>query len=148
MTTSSQRLNLLRRLLMEGKNSTQEDLREGLAEAGFDVNQSTISRDLNKLGAMKGKDSKGRVTYKLSESAPEAPSVVQSIGNLIIDFTYNDAMIVILTTPGSASLVARHLDMIKPGNILGTIAGDDTIFVAPARGISIPKTIQAIKDSF
>lgn len=148
MTTVTQRLGLLRRLLLDGKNSTQEELREGLVKEGFDVNQSTISRDLRKIGAIKALDSKGRTIYKLSDSAPDSPGVVQSISNMVLEFNYNDSMIVIHTTPGSASLVARHLDMVKPGNILGTIAGDDTIFVAAARGIAVSKTIEAIKDSF
>ena len=57
-------------------------------------------------------------------------------------------MIVIQTSPGSASLVARHLDMNKPADILGTIAGDDTIFVAPSKDFSIKQTISAIRESF
>ena len=57
-------------------------------------------------------------------------------------------MIVIHTSPGSASLVARHLDINRPGGILGTIAGDDTIFVAPGKDISIKQTIAAIRESF
>lgn len=144
----SDRLNALRKLLQSGKNSTQEELREMLESMGHDVNQSTISRDLRKIGAIKGTDNKGRTVYRLSESASEVTFVSQSMPDLITSITHNDSMIVIHTTPGSASLVARHLDINRPANILGTIAGDDTIFVAPSRDFSIKHTITAIKDSF
>lgn len=143
----SERLNVLKKILESGKNSSQEDIREILEAKGHDVNQSTISRDLKKLGAIKGTDSKGRTTYRLSENASESSFVAQSLSDLILDINHNDSMIVISTTPGSASLVARQLDIGKPAGILGTIAGDDTIFVAPSKEISIKQTIQAIRQS-
>ena len=142
------RFNILRKLLESGKSSTQEELREVLEQKGFDVNQSTISRDLKKLNAIKGTDSKGRTVYRLSENSAETSFVSQSVPDLITNISHNDSMIVIHTSPGSASLVARHLDMNRPANILGTIAGDDTIFVAPSKEYSIKQTIAAIRESF
>jgi transcriptional regulator of arginine metabolism len=144
----SERLNALRKILESGKSSTQEELRDMLEAKGHDVNQSTISRDLRKIGAIKGTDNKSRTVYRLSEMSSESNFVGQSIGDLILNITHNDSMIVIQTSPGSASLVARHLDINKPADILGTIAGDDTIFVAPSREHSIKQTILAIRDSF
>ncbi len=144
----SERLNALRKILESGKNSTQEELRDMLEAKGHDVNQSTISRDLRKIGAIKGTDNKSRTVYRLSELSSESNFVGQSIGDLILNITHNDSMIVIQTSPGSASLVARHLDINRPADILGTIAGDDTIFVAPSKEHSIKQTILAIRDSF
>lgn len=143
----SERLNVLKKILESGKNSTQEDIREMLEAKGFDVNQSTISRDLKKLGSIKGTDSKGRTTYRLSDTSNETSFLAQSMTDLILDITHNDSLIVIQTTPGSASLVARQLDINKPAGILGTIAGDDTIFVAPSKEVSIKQTITAIRNS-
>ena len=144
----SERLNALRKILESGKNSTQEELRDMLEAKGHNVNQSTISRDLRKIGAIKGTDNKGRTVYRLSDISQESTFVAQSVGDLILNITHNDSMIVIQTSPGSASLVARHLDMNKPADILGTIAGDDTIFVAPSKDFSIKQTITAIRESF
>jgi transcriptional regulator of arginine metabolism len=144
----SERLNALRKILESGKNSTQEELRDMLEAKGHDVNQSTISRDLRKIGAIKGTDNKSRTVYRLSELSSESNFVGQSIGDLILNINHNDSMIVIQTSPGSASLVARHLDINRPADILGTIAGDDTIFVAPSKEHSIKQTILAIRDSF
>ncbi len=143
----SERLNVLKKILESGKNSSQEEIREMLEAKGHDVNQSTISRDLKKLGAIKGTDNKGRTTYRLSEIVLEANFVAQSLGDLILNITHNDSLIVIQTTPGSASLIARQLDIARPAGILGTIAGDDTIFIAPSKEISIKQTIAAIRNS-
>lgn len=142
-----ERLNALRKILESGKNSTQEEIRDMLEEKGFDVNQSTISRDLRKVGAIKATDSKGRTVYRLSQVVSETNFVAQSLGDLILSITNNDSLIVIQTTPGSASLIARHLDINRPAAILGTIAGDDTIFVAPSKEQSIKHTINAIRES-
>jgi transcriptional regulator of arginine metabolism len=144
----SERLNALRKILESGKSSTQEELRDMLEAKGHDVNQSTISRDLRKIGAIKGTDNKSRTVYRLSELSSESNFVGQSIGDLILNITHNDSMIVIQTSPGSASLVARHLDINRPADILGTIAGDDTIFVAPSKSHSIKETIAGIRESF
>lgn len=149
MTLSvSERLSALRKILESGKNSTQDEIRDMLESKGHDVNQSTISRDLRKIGAIKGTDSKGRTVYRLSGNAVESTFVSQTVPELITNISHNDSMIVIHTSPGSASLVARHLDLNRPAGILGTIAGDDTIFVAPSKDISIKQTIAAIRESF
>jgi transcriptional regulator of arginine metabolism len=138
-------LNALRKLLATGDSSTQEDLVEALHSQKYSVTQSTISRDLRRLGAIKAQDSSGRTVYRLPDD-PSVASFVPSPGlkGLLIDIQHNGAMIVLHTTPGSASLVARHLDQTKPEGILGTIAGDDTIFVVPASMKKIIETVQAI----
>ena len=144
----TERFELLRKILESGKNSTQEEIRATLEAKGHDVNQSTISRDLRKLGAIKGTDTKGRTIYRLSEKNVEPSFVTQSLSDLILTITHNNSLIVIQTTPGSASLIARHLDVFRPADILGTIAGDDTIFVAPSKDFSIKHTISSIRESF
>ncbi len=65
LNESSKRLNALKHLLSEGANSTQEDLVVALNKQKFTVTQSTISRDLVKLGATRSRDAKGRIIYKL-----------------------------------------------------------------------------------
>ncbi len=139
---------MIRQLLSAEKSSTQEELRDELERKGYDVNQSTISRDLRRMGAIKVIDQKGRTVYKLSEESGEKTLMGGSVPDLILSIEHNENMIVISTTPGSASLVARHLDISKPKGILGTIAGDDTIFVVPQKVKNIDLTLQAIKDSF
>ncbi len=141
------RLIALRKLLESREAGTQEELCDGLGKQGFEVTQSTVSRALRKLGAVKAIDESGRTVYRLQEDAFAPPPVQTALSDLIQDVLTNDSIIVIRTSPGSASLVARHLDHYRPGKILGTIAGDDTIFVAPSSIRAIRSTIEAIKES-
>lgn len=124
------RLEALRQLLQDGELSTQEELCSKLEKLDFATTQSTVSRDLRKLGAVKGVDAEGQTVYQLPQEM-DAP-IPQTMPELVRSIETNGSLIVIRTTVGSASLVARQLDRITPGGILGTIAGDDTIFVAPA----------------
>lgn len=145
-TDSRARLNALRKLLVEGEISTQEELAEELARQKYQVTQSTISRDLRKLGAIKTFDPAGQIVYRLPDDVM-MPSVSKAgLKGLLIDIQHNGIMIVIHTTIGSASLVARHLDQVKPEGIIGTMAGDDTIFVAPASIKKIEQTVKAIME--
>lgn len=140
------RLQALRRLLDKEESSTQEELREQLESLDFAVTQSTVSRDLRRLGAIKMTDAQGRTTYRL---APEEAAVprVESLGDLVRTIDHNGAMIVLQTTPGSASLVARQIDNLRSKDILGTIAGDDTIFVAPSSVKRIEVITRSIKQT-
>jgi transcriptional regulator of arginine metabolism len=141
------RLDLLRKLLSQKSLSTQEDLREKLSEQGHRVTQSTISRDLRKLGTIKVTVGNGQTGYRLSEDGPHL-SKASSLAELVIDIKTNGTMIVLHTTPGSASLIARHLDRLRPGGILGTLAGDDTIFIALASSKGVRNCIREIQLSF
>ena len=126
---------------------TQEDLRSELEKEGLEVNQSTISRCLRKLGAVKTFSSNGEALYKLSAD-PAPPAVDASISHLVTGISSNESIIVLHTSPGSASFIARHLDHFAPGRILGTIAGDDTVFVAPVSEKQIKKIIEELNIFF
>jgi len=145
-----QRLNVLRRLLSEGEISTQEELVKELRSQKFVVTQSTISRDLRRLGAIKAQDASRRIVYRLPDdyNAAVTPIPVAGFKGLLVDVQHNGSLIVIQTTPGSASLLARQLDQKRSDGILGTIAGDDTIFVAPASTRKIQETVDAIYAEF
>ncbi len=125
------RLQALRKLLSREDSSTQDELRSELEKLDFEVNQSTISRDLRKLGAIKVIDPSGMTVYRLVEEVAPLRQPA-GLGSLITDIDHNGAMIVVHSTPGSASLAARVIDQNRMTlGILGTIAGDDTVFVCP-----------------
>lgn len=143
------RLKTLTELLANGALSTQEELVHELKRRNFHVTQSTISRDLRRIGAIKTQDASGGTVYRLAEEvAVAAPVRTSNLEGLILDLEHNGAMIVIHTSPGSASLVARHLDAMKAEGILGTIAGDDTIFVAPESVRHIEKIAARLREIF
>ena len=130
----------LRTLLLEGKVATQEDICAALEKKGHAVNQSKVSRLLRKIGAIKSNNELGQIVYRLPwEPAPPTPS--SQLSSLIIDVVANETTIIVNTSPGAAQLIARILDYHKNIiQILGTIAGDDAVFVAP-------KSIKTIKSS-
>jgi transcriptional regulator of arginine metabolism len=121
----------LRTLLMGRKASTQEDICAALEKLGYEINQSKASRLLRKIGAIKVVNAGGQTVYSLPRE-PAPPSITTPLRDLILDIVSNETLVVIFTSPGSASMVARVLDYNQiTTEILGTLAGDDTIFVAP-----------------
>ncbi len=118
-------------LLQKKTVGTQEEIKSALQKQGFVVNQVKVSRVLHKIGAIKVNEGE-KVVYRLpTELVSITPN--DSLKQLILNITHNESMIIIQTAPGCAQLVARFLDQTKDVGILGTVAGDDTIFVAPEK---------------
>jgi len=140
---SKRLLDDLRDLLKKGSNATQDMLSNALEAQGHRVNQSKVSRLLGKINAIKFKNDQGEMVYRLPHDATP-PSITTSVSELVIDIVANESTIIIRTSPGSASLIARILDH-KTCHILGTIAGDDTIFVAPESVADIDNTLSLIR---
>ena len=137
-TRSTQLLTILRDLLVSKAVKTQDDIKEALLQLGFKVNQSKISRLLHKLGAIKTKNELGEIVYQLPKE-PLPPTISSELAHLVIDVVNNEMLIIVHTSPGSASLIARVIDHHQQHlKILGTVAGDDTVVV-------IPKSIQQIQ---
>lgn len=133
--TSDRRRELLR-VLREGHASTQQEIAEALRAAGHEVTQATVSRDLRAVGAMKLMID-GRLVYRLPDDAKRAPggdlmtrNLERSLAEFAIDIRQAHSLIVVLTEPGHAAAVARAIDLAGLDEAVGTVAGDDTIFVA------------------
>lgn len=112
---------------------TQEDLAIALRNEGIDVTQATVSRDIKELMLVKVPDSNGRYRY----AYPKEHSMMLTMERLertfrdsIVNVKNSDNMVVVHTLPGTAQAVAFALDYMKWPEILGTIAGDDAIFIA------------------
>ncbi len=137
----ARRLSVVRKLIAQGNIATQEDLREKLEAQGVSINQATLSRDLAKLGARRVSSPEGGTMYELPP-APTMPSL--SLETLVIDITSNGNLVVVQTTPGAASAVALLIDAAKQKDVLGTIAGDDTVFVAPRQAKHADRLAQSL----
>lgn len=136
-------------LLKEERYSSQGEIVVALQEAGFkNINQSKVSRMLTKFGAVRTRNAKMETVYCLPVEL-SVPSTTSPLKNLVIDIDYNDYLLVIHTTPGAAQLIARLLDSVgKAEGILGTIAGDDTIFITPAPGFTIEQLYNVVINLF
>jgi transcriptional regulator of arginine metabolism len=107
-----------------GKIHSQQDVVKVLRAAGIRVTQATASRDLDELGAVKGKDELGQAQYRI-------PNLGRGIyDDLAIGILDASKILVIKTPPGAAQLLAGRIDRAELKGVVGTIAGDDTIFVA------------------
>lgn len=134
----------LRKLLQTRKASTQDDICKHLETLGYEINQSKVSRLLRKIGATKILNENKQIVYSLPKE-PAPPSMDTKIQDLILDVKANEMIIMIITSPGSASMVGRMLDYMDISKeILGTIAGDDTVLVAPKTIKNIDKLYKEI----
>ena len=133
-------------LLKEEKFGSQSEIVTALQEQGFEnINQSKVSRMLSKFGAIRTRNTKMEMVYQLPNEL-SVPATFSPLKNLVVDIDHNDLLIVVKTSPGAAQLIARLLDSIgKSEGILGTIAGDDTIFITPTRGIEMDDLMQTVR---
>ena len=129
----SERRRTLLRILREGRAATQAELVAALREAGHDVTQATVSRDLHEVGAVKVRVG-DEVAYRFPDDVPRLRSprrdVITELADFAIDVVEAGTLVVVTTLPGHASAVARAIDLAALPAVRGTIAGDDTIFVA------------------
>ena len=136
-------------ILNEERYGSQSEIVEALKAMGLaHISQSKVSRMLSKFGAVRARNAKGDTVYCLP---PELgmPTARSNIKQLILNVATNDVMLIIRTTPGAAQLVARLLDSVsKSDDVLGTIAGDDTIFMAPEHTSKIPNIKAKVTELF
>ena len=120
-------------LIKHNDIETQEELTLRLKEMGFDTTQATVSRDIKELKLVKVPDENGR--YKYALKIPDGEIRVSAKFKTILEETVlrvdvSTSIVVIKTFPGMAQAAASAIDNMKWSEIVGTIAGDDTIFVA------------------
>nr|WP_294846725.1 arginine repressor [uncultured Sphingomonas sp.] len=138
MTSKVQRQRLIADWLREQKVGSQEELVARLSLAGVMATQATVSRDLLELGAVKLKRD-GSIRYVMPDQV-EPGHAATKLDRLLAEWADSIVtagnLLVIRTPPGSANLVANALDAAGLPEVAGTIAGDDTIFVAIADGLA------------
>jgi len=134
------RRDAIRRLIRTRAVPTQDALGELLAKEGFEVTQATLSRDLAQLRAVRASRPQGGMAYGV-DGAPAMATADQlrEMGEMVTSVEENGMLVVLLTQPGAASAVARGIDLARLPQVLGSVAGDDTIFLAPERRSSATK---------
>lgn len=129
----NRRLAALSDLLRRRTLTRQDALVAALRDAGHDVTQATVSRDLDQLGAIKIR-AKGETRYALPDQLNALPPGEMRLRALFAEWVRSAepaaSLVVLRTPPGSAHLVGVALDAAAPEPVVGTICGDDTLFVA------------------
>jgi transcriptional regulator of arginine metabolism len=111
---------------------TQEDLVDRLAQAGLSVTQATLSRDIKELGLVKTAEGYSTQAELGGDTTSPAPSLPHLLREFVVDIKEAQNLLVLRTTAGSAQPVAASLDAEQWAEMLGTLAGDDTILVVTA----------------
>ena len=141
--TKAARLGLITELIRTRALRSQNELSTFLTDQGLSVTQATLSRDLEELGAVKirGVDG-GAAVYVIPEDGPPRPMEggTARLGRLLAELLLSHAasgnLAVLRTPPGAANFLASAIDRAGLADVVGTIAGDDTIFVVARDGLS------------
>jgi transcriptional regulator of arginine metabolism len=109
---------------------TQAELRRKLARRGVHVTQATVSRDIEELGLAKTREGYRLPEARMAPSAPPQPALATVLKEFVRDVRDAGNLVIVRTHPGTAHTVGVALDGVPWPEIAGTVAGDDTIFVA------------------
>jgi transcriptional regulator of arginine metabolism len=133
-----ERQGAILRLIGERELSTQAELAAALHDAGYEAVQTTVSRDIQELGLRKVRGSGGRLVYAPPGTADSdaVRELAQLLRRTALAVEANDDLVVIQTPRGLAAALADAIDDAGHPLVLGTIAGENTIFVAPRAGVS------------
>ncbi|MDR1905737.1 MAG: arginine repressor [Clostridiales bacterium] len=144
MSRSKRQAKILE-LITDSNIEKQETLTELLKDAGFDVTQATVSRDIKELGIIKAFGENGAYKYAANTQTSKLSSRrIAIFKGAVVSVDYADNIIVIKTMSGSASSAATLIDSLKEPAILGSVAGDDTIFVV----VKNKSAVEGIIDKF
>ncbi|MFL5930352.1 MAG: arginine repressor [Gaiellaceae bacterium] len=133
-----ERQGAIMRLVRERELSTQAELADALHEAGIDVVQTTVSRDIAQLGLVKVRNAGGRLVYALpgAEDLDRLNELASDLRRWALAVTASANLVIVQTPAGFASPLAEAIDRAQLADVAGTIAGDNTIFIAARDGIT------------
>ncbi len=152
MKIKNNRLEALRLIISSQQLGSQEELLTALQNEGFKLTQATLSRDLKQLKVAKAATMNGNYVYVLPNETMykrvQTPSSVREMMQIpgFMNITFSGNMAVIKTRPGYASSIAWNIDNSNISEILGTIAGADTIFIVIKEGTPKDMIISALSE--
>lgn len=144
MPTKLVRQNRIKEILLSVDITSQEQLAKLLQEENIEVTQATLSRDFAELGVIRLSGENG-IRYILNPDETGV-HINKLIGFEILNVANNESTVVIRTLAGRAQGIAYHIDRLNREEILGTVAGDDTVLVIPNSHNSISKIVGYIKE--
>jgi len=144
MSSKIKRQNKVKEILSAHEVSHHDDLIRLLKDAGFTVTQATLSRDFSEMGIIRTISDNGSPRYILNPEE-SGRQILKFIGFEILGVQHNESLIVVRTLAGRAQGVAYFIDRLNKPEIMGTVAGDDTVLIIPSSIKSIPVIIGIIE---
>ena len=150
MKNKVQRQLEIRKIIQQGKVHSQEELLTALKTKGYDLTQATLSRDLKLLQVAKVPHPSRGYVYTIPDTVRNVASGVEStrvnyLADGFQDIQFSGNLAVVKTLPAYANSIAAVIDQAKSWEIIGTVAGDDTILIIQREGISKNDLMQALK---
>ncbi len=144
MAVKSKRHGMITKMIAMQNIETQEELARALREQGFSVTQATVSRDIKELRLIKVLTPEGRYRYATVEKAEAdmQERFIQMFANCVLSVATAGNLVVIKTISGSASAAAEAIDSMKFPEVVGSIAGDNTIFIAVHEARAVPEVVR------
>ena len=145
----SDRQKMIIQLISSREIETQEELQKELMEAGYDVTQATVSRDIRDLGLTKASDGRGSYRYALPQSSAASDEKYRKIiAEAVLKAEAAGNLVVVRTYPGMAQAAGSAFDNIELGGLVGTIAGDDTILIVAKTATAAESVVTAIESLY
>ncbi len=146
----NRRQHRIANLLEEHQPSSQGRVVELLAAEGIEATQATVSRDLEELGAVKVRASGGESVYAIPELprdqlAPE-DHLRRVMGEWVVEVAHSGNLVVLLTPPGCAHVVASALDRAGLPDVIGTVGGDDTVLLVVTESVGGAEVARHLSD--
>lgn len=137
-TSRADRQQLVRELLATHVLSTQREVADALADRGVACDQATVSRDLDAVGAVKVRGVDGKLAYRLRAdlSADPGTALHATLRQYVTNVSSSANLVVLRTPPACAHPVASAIDLAGLDDVIATVAGDDTVIVVAAEGVS------------
>ena len=138
MTTKFERQGMIMRLVQQHPLSTQAEVADALRDLGIDAVQATVSRDISQLGLVKVRNTEGRLVYAMPGAADlrRLDELTAALRRWLGGMTPSGHMLVLNTPRGFAAALADAIDAAALPEVAGTIAGDNTVFVAARDGFT------------
>lgn len=132
-------------LIRRGGVTSQEQLAALLRADGIHVTQATLSRDLKELGVLKGRSGYALPGAAATPAAQPSGDLQRALRSMMLSGDAGGNLVVVHTGPGRASALALEIDRAAPRTVLGTVAGDDTVFVATRTPRDASKLLSTFK---
>lgn len=143
MSAKLKRLNRIKELLNSKTISSHESLVKLLSDEGIQVTQATLSRDFAELGVIRTFTEHG--TRYILDARESGRQIAKLIGFEILSVENNESLVIVRTLAGRAQGIAHYIDRLNSSEILGTVAGDDTVLIIPSSHKHIPNIVSLIK---